>query len=259
MLSSNASRGIAMALNKTDTDRVRSIHLFKKVSDPYLPTLLKSASIRHFSPRILLFTEGDRASALYTLLQGSVELFSEHHDRQSTIAVIRSIKPFVLTSIADDLNPMSARTLERSRLLLVPLKVIHELIDADPTFARAIAHELAGDVRDIIEDFKNHRLKTSIERLAEWMLRSDQDAGGTGRFAIPDDKRTLASYLGMGPENLSRNLASLATVGVAVQGRHVTLNDRAALAGLARIEATPRATRSAPPRAKAQRARQSEK
>ena len=109
-----------MALNKTDAGRVRSIHLFENVSDPYLPTLLKSASIRHFPPRILLFTEGDRATTLYTLLRGSVELFSEHHDRWSTIAVIRSIKPFVLTSIAHDLNPMSARTLERSRASVGP-------------------------------------------------------------------------------------------------------------------------------------------
>ena len=193
---------VAMALNKADAGRVRSIHLFENVSDPYLPTLLKSASIRHFPPRILLFTEGDRATTLYTLLRGSVELFSEHHDRWSTIAVIRSIKPFMLTSIAHDLNPMSARTLERSQLLLVPLKVIQRLIDADPAFARAITHELAGDLRDIIEDFKNHRLKTSMERLAEWMLRSDQDAGGTGHFVIPYGKRTLASLLGMAPEKL---------------------------------------------------------
>jgi CRP/FNR family transcriptional regulator, transcriptional activator FtrB len=104
-----------------------------------------------------------------------------------------------------------------------------------------MTHELAGDLRDIIEDFKNHRLRTSVERLAEWMLRSDQRAGGTGRFAIPYDKRTLASYLGMTPENLSRNLASLTSVGVAVHGPQVTLNDRAALAAFARMDATPRA------------------
>jgi CRP/FNR family transcriptional regulator, transcriptional activator FtrB len=118
-----------MALKKTDADRVRSIHLFQNISDRYLPTLLESASIRHFPSRALLFTEGDRASALHTLIEGSVELFSQHHNRRSTIALIRSTKPFVLTSIVDDSNPMSARTLESGELLLVPIKVIHELID----------------------------------------------------------------------------------------------------------------------------------
>ncbi|MGP0094459.1 MAG: helix-turn-helix domain-containing protein [Xanthobacteraceae bacterium] len=216
--------------------------MFKNVSDPCFLTLLKSASIRHFLPRVPLFTEGDRASALYTLIQGSVELFSEHHDRRSTIAVIRSAKPFVLTSIVDDSYPMSARALKRSEAFLVPIEVIHDLIDRDSRFACAMTHELAGDLRDTIKDFKDYRLKTSIERLAEWMLRSDQIAGGSGRFAIPYDKRTLASYLGMAPENLSRNLASLAAVGVAVSGRQVTLNDRAALAAFARIDAAARAS-----------------
>jgi CRP/FNR family transcriptional regulator, transcriptional activator FtrB len=229
-----------MALGQVDASRLQCIHLFRNVSDARLPTLLNSASLRHFPARTVLFTEGDRASSLYTLMQGSVELFNERQARRSTIAVIRSSKPFVLASIAFDVNPLSARTLERSQLLLVPRQVIHELLDTDPAFTRAMTYELAHDFCDIIEDFKNQRLRPAIERLAEWMVRCDQDAGGTGRFVIPCDKRTLASYLGMAPENLSRSLASLATVGVAVRGRNVSLNDRTALAALARIAAPSR-------------------
>ena len=236
-----------MALNGGSADRVRSIPLFENLSDRCLPALLKSASIRYFPARVLLFTESIRANALYTLLQGSVELFSEHHDRRSTIAIIRSVKPIVLTSIVDDLNPISARTLERSELLLLPLKVVHELIDSDSAFARTITYELARDLRATIEDFKNHRLRTSIERLAEWVLRSDEDAGGTGRFVLPYGKHVLASHLGMAPENLSRNLASLGALGVAVRGREVSLTDRAALAELARIGDAAPAHTLAPP------------
>jgi CRP/FNR family transcriptional activator FtrB len=190
-----------------------------------------------------------RELSLYTLLQGSVELFSEHHDRRSTIAIIRSVKPVLLTSIVDDLNPVSARTLERSELLLLPLKVVHELIDSDSAFARTIACELARDLRVTLEDFKNQRLRTSIERLAEWILRSDADAGSTGRFVLPYGKRVLASHLGMAPENLSRNLASLAALGVAVRGRQVSFSDRAALADLARIGDAAPAHALAPPMA----------
>ena len=229
-----------MALNGGVADRVRSIPLFRNLSDRCLPALLKSASIRYFPARVLLFAENSRANTLYTLLQGSVELFSEHHDRRSTIAIIRSVKPVALTSIADDLNPVSARSLERSELLLLPLKVLHELIDSDAAFARTITFELARDLRATIEDFKNQRLRTSIERLAEWILRSDEEAGGTGRFVLPYGKHVLASHLGMAPENLSRNLASLGVLGVAVRGREVSFTDRAALAELARIgDATP--------------------
>lgn len=236
-----------MPLNGPGADRVGSIPLFENVSDRCLPGLLKSASLRYFPPRSLLFNESTRANALYILLQGSVELFSEDHDRRSTIAVIRPIKPIVLTCIATDVNLLSARTLERSELLLVPLKVVHELINSDAAFARAIMHELAQDLRNTIADFKNDRLRTSVERLAAWILRSDKDAGGTGRFVLPYGKRVLASLLGMAPENLSRNLASLTAVGVAVRGRQVSFSDRRALAELARVgEAAPAYDHSPP-------------
>lgn len=236
-----------MPLDGPGADRVRSIPLFQNVSDRCLPGLLKSASLRYFPPRSLLFNEGIRANALYTLLQGSVELFSEDHDRRSTIAVIRPIKPIGLTCIATDVNPLSARTLERSELLLVPLKVVHELLDSDAAFARAITHELAQDLRDTVEDFKNDRLRTSVERLAAWILRSDKDAGGTGRFVLPYGKRVLASLLGMAPENLSRNLASLAALGVMVRGRQVSFSDRRALAELARFDEVAPAYDYSPP------------
>ena len=114
-----------MALNKADADRVRLLPLFNKVSNPALGRLAKCASIQHVSGRTVLFNEGNRANALYTLLRGSVELCSELNERRSTIAIISSIKSFILTSIVDDTNQLAARTLERSELLLLPLQLVH--------------------------------------------------------------------------------------------------------------------------------------
>jgi len=244
---SRSKNGGLMTLSSSDANRARSIPLFQNLSDKCLSMLLKSASLRCFPARIILFTERTRAKFLYTLLQGSVELFSERHDRRSTIAIIRSIRPILLTSIFDNINPLSACTLERSELLSVPLKVVHELIDSDVSFARAITYELAQDLSKTIEDFKNDRLRTSIERLAAWVLRSDEDTGGTGRFVIPYGKRVLASQLGMTAENLSRGFASLAAHGVAVHGRQVSVSDRTALAECACIGDVAPVYEDAPP------------
>jgi CRP/FNR family transcriptional activator FtrB len=222
-----------MAIRHDDAARVRSIRLFAGISARHVQGLLKTASLRHVARRTILLHEGKRPGFLYTLIEGSVELFSVHHQRRCTIAVARSVKPCVLTSIMCNRNPMSARTLERSQLLLVPAKFIHELIETDLGFARAATHELAHDYQELVEDLKNLRLRATMARLAHWMLRSDIRAGGTGSFAIPYDKRTLASYLGMAPENLSRNLSALAPDGLVVRGRRVTLNNRSALAAKA--------------------------
>jgi CRP/FNR family transcriptional regulator, transcriptional activator FtrB len=219
-----------MIFRDNDITRLRSIDLFTHMSEAHFRKLARAASLRRFPARALLFREGDRPRVLYTLIDGAVELFSQHHHRRCTIAVLRSVKPCVLTSIMQDRNPMSGRTLEESELLTVAARLVHEMIETDPGFTVAASHELARDCREVTEDFKTERLTTAIERLAAWMLRADAETGGTGHFALPYDKRTLASVLGMAPANLSRNLAALAPAGVVVRGRRVTLNDRTALA-----------------------------
>jgi CRP/FNR family transcriptional regulator, transcriptional activator FtrB len=229
----------AMIFRANDITRLRAIHLFSRVSEAHFRKLARAASLRRFPARAVLFREGDRPRVLYTLIDGAVELFSQHHDRRCTIAVLRSVKPCVLTSIMVDRNPMSARTLESSELLLVPARVIQEMIETDAGFTAAASHELARDCRDVTEDFKTERLTTAIERLASWMLHADDEAGGTGHFALPYDKRTLASVLGMAPANLSRNLAALAPAGLVVRGRQVTLNDRVALAARSGLALSP--------------------
>lgn len=219
-----------MIFRDNDITRLRSVDLFSHMSEPHFRKLAHAASLRRIAANTVLFREGERPRVLYTLIDGAVELFSQHHDRRCTVAVLRSIKPCVLTSIMQDRNPTSARTLEESQLLVVPARLIHEMIETDPGFTAAASHELARDCNDVTEDFKMERLTTAIERLASWMLRADAEAGGSGHFSLPYDKRTLASVLGMAPANLSRNLAALAPAGVVVRGRHVTLNNRAALA-----------------------------
>ena len=96
--------------------------------------------------------------------------------------------------------------------------------------------ELAGECHELVEDLKNHRLRSTIERVAHWMLRGDRKTGETGQIVIPFDKRVLASYLGMAPEHLSRSFATLASSGVEVHGRSVTLTDRAALSEAAGLD-----------------------
>ena len=69
--------------------------------------------------------------------------------------------------------------------------------------------ELALRYREVVRGLKNQKLRTGIERLANWILQTDSSTGGAGSFTFSYDKRTIASLLGMTPENLSRNLAAV--------------------------------------------------
>lgn len=222
-----------MTKNTVEADVVRSVSLFRNVSDTSLQELVVSASLREVPARVLLFNEGDRPANLYTLVRGAVELYSEHDDRHFTNAVVHAGRTFMLPSVLTNQNPLSARVLEPSELIVVPVKLVPALLGRDPEFARAMIQELASEYQEVIEDFKGYRMRSTTERVAHWMLRCDGQNGMSGQFIMPFGKRVLASYLGMAPEHLSRSLSALASAGVVVDGRSITLKDRAALSAAA--------------------------
>lgn len=124
---------------------------------------------------------------------------------------------------------MSARTLEKSRIALIPSQDVRAIFDLDGNFARAIVAELALCYRSVIKAQKDLKLRTSLERLANYLLRRQRHCGGAGTFDLDFEKRRLASVLGMTPENLSRAFKGLQPYGVTVNGTHITIGDQADL------------------------------
>ncbi len=167
------------------------------------------------------------------VIEGTVELFATWNDRETTMATIRPISSFILAATIRNLPYlMSARTLEKSRVVLLPSSDVRAAFSADPKFAQAIVEELAFCYRAAIKNTKDLKLRNSIERLANYLLRQRQD--DEDRFELKIEKRKLASYLGMTPENLSRAFKALQPYGVEVDGTAVTLRDLQDLEGLAK-------------------------
>jgi CRP/FNR family transcriptional activator FtrB len=116
---------------------------------------------------------------------------------------------------------------------MLPSERIREVFGKDAAFARAVVNELAIRYRGIVRALKNEKLRNSAARLANWILLSDQQQGGTGKVTLSFDKRTLASQLGMTPENLSRNFMQLGKHGIRNDGRDIIIEDRSALMAFA--------------------------
>ena len=69
------------------------------------------------------------------------------------------------------------------------------------------------DIARLVKDLKNQRLRTSLERLANWILAHNEKIGRPGSFKLPMEKKALANLLGMRPENLSRAFGELSAWG----------------------------------------------
>ena len=162
-------------------------------------------------------------------------MFAAHDGHETTIDIIRPVTTFILAAvIRDEVYLKSARTLAPAQILMIPAQTVRDVFGRDAAFARAIVNELAERYRGIVRSLKNEKLRTSAERLANWILQADNLQGHTRSVELTFDKRTLASRLGMTPENLSRNFALLAKYGVKSSGRDILIENPSALTQFAK-------------------------
>jgi CRP/FNR family transcriptional activator FtrB len=197
--------------------------------------LLDGAFLHKFPERIDLAKEGDQPDFLHVVISGAVELYARYRDRETTIEVIGPPNSFIAAAVVLDRPHLkSARVIEPARVLMLPAASVRKALGEDAAFAARIATELATAYRYVTKDLKNQKLRTALERLANWIVRRDKEAGSSHRIAIPFDKKVLAAQLGMVPENLSRGFATLARFGVKVKGSQVDIGDPRALENLAK-------------------------
>jgi CRP/FNR family transcriptional activator FtrB len=218
-----------------DAAEVAALPFFAGLAQESVRLLLTGAYLQRFPSRIELIRQGDRADFLHVVLEGQVEVFSHHRDRETAVSILGPGHCFILAAVfLDEVYLKSARTLTPARLLLLPASAVRGAFGSDPVFAHRVAVELARGYRSLVKEVSNLKLRTSLERLANWILRQTPGTAGSASFSFPFDKKTLAAKLGVTPEVLSRNFASLIPYGVTISGKSVIVKDRAVLENFAR-------------------------
>lgn len=220
---------------ESDYPDIRGLHLFSGMADERFKALMRGSYVQTFPPQIDLIIEGDPSDFLHVILSGTVELTAQWNGRETTMATVRPVSTFILAAtIRDAPYLMSAKTLEKSRIALIPSQDVRHVFSTDSDFARAIVAELAQCYRSVVKSQKDLKLRTALERLANYLLRQQAKHDGAKQFELTLEKRKLASFLGMTPENLSRAFKGLQPYGVEVRGHIITINDNGDLTQFAK-------------------------
>lgn len=218
-----------------DSERCRSLPLFEGIAPEAFRELSAGAHVQRFPAGAMLLLEGDPVDFLYVLLDGQVELHGTWNDRETVLAVLQPVSTFILAAVVLEADAlMSARTLERSAILMIPGDAIRRAVAKDARFAAAVSRDLAGGFRSMVRAVKNQKLRSGVERLANYLVMLHASEATGQNVMLRHEKRVLASLLGMTPENLSRAFAALRRVGISVNGAIVTISNLSALRALAK-------------------------
>ncbi|MDZ5649848.1 cyclic nucleotide-binding domain-containing protein [Nitrospirillum sp. BR 11828] len=215
-----------------DASEIRALPLFRDIREETFADLVTAGFLQRFPSGVTLIQERERADFLHIVTDGLVEMYAGTEGEETTLDLVQPLGTFILAAVLkDQVYLQSARTIEKSRIVMIPAEKVRQAMTQDAAFMTAIVMELAGGYRQAIRDLKNLKLRTGTERLANWMLGQ---AGEGNRVPLPCEKRVLASRLGMTPENLSRGFATLRAHGVVVSGSDIEITHRDALIRYAR-------------------------
>ena len=209
---------------------LRRLPLFREMMTPTFDSLMRIAYSQTFPPQLELIKQGEYADFLHVVIEGTVELHATSNGRPTVMGVVHPVTTLILAAcVCDAPYLMSARTLERAKIILIPAADVRVALRHDSDFAMAAMRELAYGYRGFVRQAKNLKLRNSVERLAAYILNQSQQHGDAESIVLSVEKRRLASYLGMTPENLSRSIKTLEADCLSAQGMRLTITDRSRL------------------------------
>jgi CRP/FNR family transcriptional activator FtrB len=224
-----------------DRRRLRRLPLFAGASDATLQDLLARTSVSVVQRHQLAVRESAIPSSVMAVLSGRLALSTQMSGEQPVVIGIVGREELVMpgAAIVASPYPLSGRAIEETRVAVVPLADLWAATERDRGFAMDLARLAGSEWQGLLAMLKDYRLRSAPQRFAAYLVRLAKDAGHAGSGAVEielaDDRKTLASLLGMTPENLSRTIAQFRERGVVVSGRLVSIADIAALAAFAGI------------------------
>ena len=210
-----------------------NLPMFRRTPRTQLEKLARQARVQYAQRGELIARCGERPPGLMAVGYGLVKLSLKGASGQ----VLRLVGPGETFAEAvlflDEPLPLDATALSDTLLVILPAAPLLELIDRDPSFARALLASLCQRLHALIADFEAATQHGARERLAAYLDALAEP--GTDVAQLPAAKTVVAARLGVAKETLSRLLHQFAEEGlITVQRRSIRLLDRERLAAAAR-------------------------
>ncbi len=225
-------------MKASPSDRIavlKKVALFADLSDKELAFLGEHASVKHFAPNELIFSEGDMCQGLFIVQSGAVKIFKmAPNGREQVLSLERTGNSIAELPVFDGGNyPASTIAVEDSDLLFVRKEDFRTLCLEHPEVALKVLRVVGKRLRGLVGIIEELSFTTVRQRLIAYLLRIAAGATGTKKaveVSLPVSHQELAAELGTVRELVSRNLSRLQAEGlIKLQARSVQIPDLAAL------------------------------
>ena len=226
---------------KTDVDLSSSLsEVWRILIDQEREILRANAMIQHFKRNEWIYREGDVAKDMMCLLQGKVKISKRGvGGRNQIIRMVRPIQYFAYRAFfAKERYLTDASAFETSKVCIIPMTIVDELIRSNPKLAMFFIRQLSVDLGIADERMVNLTQKHIRGRLAESLLFLKNSYGleEDATIGICLSREDLANLSNMTTSNAIRTLSTFVSEHIiAIDGRKVKIIDEERLRRISRM------------------------
>lgn len=205
------------------SDKILQLSLFTKLDEKNLEKILENAQIASCKKGKIFFSKDQKIINLNIVLSGAVKLFASNQDGDETI--IKLVSDSFLNEIFDEKFLHNAQAIKDTKILTIPLKEFRENLQKFPQLALNALTFASLENRELRQEITQIKIDDAKQRVGNFLLKKSFVKGKKiENFELNFSKAEIASYLGIKPETLSRNLGKLQKDGeIAVNKNRISL------------------------------------
>ena len=192
---------------------IKNINLLKSLESKELEALLSDAKINDYKKDKIIFSANEKITNFYILLEGSLKIFAINYDgEESTLQLIKSGES--IFNIFENIFPANVQAVEDCKVLAISLKKIREFSQKNSGFIKNLLQEAAQKNNELLKQITNLKMTDADYKIGQFLLGIAFEKGDKAKdVELKLNKSTIASYLGIKPETLSRSLKRLKELG----------------------------------------------
>src|SRR4051794_14088707 len=182
-----------------------------------------------------IYGEKEPADYVYQVMTGAVRSYKLLSDGRRQIGAFHLVGDIFGLEIGTE-HRFTAEAVIDTAVRLMRRRSLELVAQSDVTVARNLLSMTTNNLRHAEDHMLLLGRKTSLERVAAFLIEMDQRSAAAGILALPMCRRDIADYLGLTLETVSRALSRLHDLGtlgfIGNNQRQIVLLDRGKLASL---------------------------
>ena len=209
--------------------------IFDEVCSDKVPSIRLNLNEFSYKKGSEIFGEKEPAEYVYQVMTGAVRSYKLLSDGRRQIGAFHLTGDIFGLEIGNE-HRFTAEAVVDTTVRLMQRRSLERVARSDLVIARNLLSMTTNNLRHAEDHMLLLGRKTSLERVAAFLIEMDKRSTAVGILALPMCRRDIADYLGLTLETVSRALSRLHAMGilgfVGNNQRQIVLLDHGKLASL---------------------------